>query len=49
VVSAVNRQLDQSDMVDMNAEVTSGSNEEDVARRFLREAGMMEPMQFDDA
>jgi osmoprotectant transport system substrate-binding protein len=49
VVSAVNRQLDQSDMVDMNAEVTSGANEEDVARRFLREAGMMEPMQFDDA
>jgi osmoprotectant transport system substrate-binding protein len=49
VVSAVNRRLTQSDMVDMNAEVTNGESDEDVARRFLREAGMMEPMRLDDA
>ncbi|MFL6134335.1 MAG: glycine betaine ABC transporter substrate-binding protein [Nocardioidaceae bacterium] len=49
VVSAVNRRLTQSDMVDMNAEVTNGDSDEDVARRFLREAGMMEPMRLDDA
>ena len=49
VVSAVNRRLTQTDMVDMNAEVTDGARDEDVARRFLREAGMMERMQFDDA
>jgi osmoprotectant transport system substrate-binding protein len=49
VVSAVNRRLTQSDIVDMNAEVTNGDSDEDVARRFLREAGMMEPMRLDDA
>jgi osmoprotectant transport system substrate-binding protein len=46
VVSAVNRRLTQSDMVDMNAEVTAGEPDEDVARRFLRDAGLMQPMRL---
>jgi osmoprotectant transport system substrate-binding protein len=48
VVSAVNRRLTPSDMVDMNAEVTGGETDEDVARRFLRDAGMMQPMRLED-
>lgn len=48
VVSAVNRRLTQSDMVDLNADVTSGEPEEEVARRFLREAGLLDPMQLED-
>jgi glycine betaine/choline ABC-type transport system substrate-binding protein len=48
VVSAVNRRLTQDDMVDMNAEVTNGERDEDVARRFLRDAGLMEPMQLEE-
>jgi hypothetical protein len=30
--------------VEMNAEVTGGEPDEDVARRFLRDAGLMQPM-----
>jgi glycine betaine/choline ABC-type transport system substrate-binding protein len=48
VVSAVNRRLTQSDMVDMNAEVTGGESDEEVARRFLRDIGLAEPMRFED-
>lgn len=48
VVSAVNRRLTQSDMVDMNAEVTGGERDEEVARRFLRDAGLAEPMRFEE-
>lgn len=48
VVSAVNRRLTQSDMVDMNAEVTAGETDEDVARRFLRDAGLMQPMRSEN-
>jgi osmoprotectant transport system substrate-binding protein len=44
VVSAVNSRLTQSAMVEMNAEVTGGEPDEDVARRFLRDAGLMQPM-----
>ena len=44
VVSAVNRRLTQADMVDLNADVTNGEPDEEVARRFLREAGLLEPM-----
>jgi glycine betaine/choline ABC-type transport system substrate-binding protein len=47
VVSAVNRRLTQSDMVEMNAEVTAGETDEDVARQFLRDAGLMQPMRLD--
>ncbi len=48
VVSAVNRRLTQEAMVDMNAEVTDGESDEVVARRFLRSAGLMEPMRLED-
>ena len=48
VVSAVNRRLTQDDMVDMNAEVTAGDSDEDVAGRFLRGAGLMQPMRLDE-
>jgi osmoprotectant transport system substrate-binding protein len=47
VVSAVNRRLTQPDMVDLNAEVTGGESDEDVARRFLRDAGLLEPLRDD--
>ena len=43
VVSEVNRRLTQQAMVDMNAAVTDGEDEETVARRFLREAGLLDP------
>lgn len=48
VVSAVNRRLTQDDMVDMNAAVTDGDSDEDVASRFLRDAGLMQPMRLDN-
>jgi osmoprotectant transport system substrate-binding protein len=48
VVSAVNRRLTQDDMVDMNAQVTEGETDEDVAGRFLRDAGLMQPMRLDN-
>jgi glycine betaine/choline ABC-type transport system substrate-binding protein len=48
VVSAVNRRLNQDDMVDMNAQVTAGDSDEDVAGRFLRDAGLMQPMRLDN-
>ena len=37
VVSAVNRELTQEDMVDLNADVTDGQSDEVVAARFLRD------------
>ena len=39
VVDSVNRLLTQDVMVDLNAVVTEGQDEADVAERFLREAG----------
>jgi glycine betaine/choline ABC-type transport system substrate-binding protein len=48
VVSAVNSRLTQSDMVDLNAQVTGGESDEDVARRFLRGEGLLEPMRSED-
>ncbi|HYO38458.1 MAG TPA: glycine betaine ABC transporter substrate-binding protein [Nocardioidaceae bacterium] len=48
VVSAVNGRLTQSDMVDLNAEVTGGESDEDVARGFLRSEGLLEPMRAGD-
>lgn len=44
VVDAVNRRLTQETMVDMNSAVTDGQDDADVARRFLREAGLLEPI-----
>jgi osmoprotectant transport system substrate-binding protein len=46
VVSEVNRRLTQSEMVDMNAEVTEGMSDAEAARRFLRDAGLMDRTQF---
>ena len=44
VVDAVNAQLTQDVMVDLNAAVTEGQPEEDVAERFLEDAGLLEPI-----
>ena len=42
VVDAVNRRLTSSEMVAMNAAVTEGQDDGEVARRFLREAGLLQ-------
>lgn len=44
VIDTVNSELTEDAMVDMNAEVTDGRSEADVARSFLREAGLMTPL-----
>ena len=44
VVDAVNGRLTQDVIVDMNAEVTAGQDDGEVARRFLRQAGLLEPI-----
>jgi len=44
VVDAVNSLLTQDVIVDLNAAVTEGRVEEDVAEQFLREAGLLEPI-----
>jgi glycine betaine/choline ABC-type transport system substrate-binding protein len=41
VVDAVNRRLTQDAIVQMNADVTAGQDEGDVAVRFLRQAGLL--------
>jgi glycine betaine/choline ABC-type transport system substrate-binding protein len=48
VVSTVNGRLTQSDMVDLNAQVTGGEPDEDVARGFLRDEGLLQPMRSGD-
>jgi osmoprotectant transport system substrate-binding protein len=49
VVDAVNRRLTGSEMVEMNAAVTEGQDDGEVARRFLREAGLLQrPLDSDD-
>ena len=48
VVDSVNRRLTQQAIVGMNADVTAGQSDEDVARRFLREAGLLRPLGSDD-
>jgi glycine betaine/choline ABC-type transport system substrate-binding protein len=47
VVNAVNAELTDDAMVDMNAEVTDGADDGRVARAFLRGAGLMEPLRED--
>jgi osmoprotectant transport system substrate-binding protein len=44
VVNAVNRRLTEDVIVDMNAAVTAGQDDGEVARRFLRQAGLLEPI-----
>ena len=48
VVDAVNRLLTEDAMVDLNAAVTEGQPEEDVAESFLRDAGLLEPIGSED-
>jgi osmoprotectant transport system substrate-binding protein len=47
VVDAVNRRLTSSEIVAMNAAVTEGQPEGEVARRFLRDAGLQRPLDSD--
>lgn len=44
VVDAVNGRLTQDVIVEMNSAVTDGQEDVEVARRFLREAGLLEPI-----
>ena len=44
VVDAVNRRLTSSEIVAMNAAVTEGQNDGEVARQFLREVGLQRPL-----
>lgn len=44
VVNEVNGRLTQDVIVEMNSAVTNGQEDVDVARRFLREAGLLEPI-----
>ncbi len=47
VVNAVNRELTEEDMVSMNAEVTNGRDDNEVAVDFLRSVGLMTPLDLD--
>ncbi len=44
VVDAVNSRLTQDVIVDLNAAVTDGRTDADVARRFLEDQGLLEPL-----
>jgi osmoprotectant transport system substrate-binding protein len=44
VVNAVQERLTEDAIVDMNAAVTQGQDDGDVARRFLRQVGLLEPI-----
>jgi glycine betaine/choline ABC-type transport system substrate-binding protein len=46
VVDAVNGRLTQDVIVDLNAAVTDGRTDADVARRFLQEQGLLEPIRL---
>jgi glycine betaine/choline ABC-type transport system substrate-binding protein len=48
VVDSVNRLLTQDVMVDLNAAVTEGQDEVDVAERFLRDNGLLQPIRGGD-
>jgi len=48
VVDAVNRELTEGAMVQMNAEVTDGRSDEAVAREFLRSVDLDKPLRDDD-
>ena len=47
VVDAVNGELSEEAMVQMNAEVTEGGDDSEVATRFLRGVGLMQPLRGD--
>jgi osmoprotectant transport system substrate-binding protein len=44
VIDTVNSELTEDAMVEMNAQVTEGRGEAEVARAFLREVGLMTPL-----
>jgi osmoprotectant transport system substrate-binding protein len=44
VVDAVNAELTEEAMVSMNAEVLQGRDDSAVARAFLRDVGLMQPL-----
>ena len=48
VVDAVNRELTEEAMVQMNAEVTDGRSDEAVAREFLRSVDLDQPLRNED-
>ncbi len=48
VVDAVNGRLTQDVIVGLNAAVTDGQPDTEVARRFLRDAGLLQPIRLDD-
>lgn len=47
VVNAVNSTLTEGAMVDMNADVTEGDDDGEVATRYLRSVGLMQPLRGD--
>ena len=47
VVDAVNRELTEDAMVEMNAQVTQGRDDSEVAVAFLRSVGLMTPLDLD--
>ena len=49
VVDAVNGRLTQDTIVEMNEALTSGQDEGEVARRFLRQAGLLQPTGADSS
>jgi osmoprotectant transport system substrate-binding protein len=49
VVDAVNARLSQDVIVGMNAAVTAGRADADVARQFLRDEGLLEPIRLGDS
>jgi osmoprotectant transport system substrate-binding protein len=48
VVNEVNRRLTTRAIVEMNQAVTEGQDDGDVAERFLREVGLLRPIDSDD-
>jgi glycine betaine/choline ABC-type transport system substrate-binding protein len=44
VVDAVNAELTEDVIIDLNAEVTEGRDDGEVARSFLRRVGLMTPL-----
>jgi glycine betaine/choline ABC-type transport system substrate-binding protein len=48
VVDAVNRRLTTDVIVGLNGAVTDGEDDGEVARRFLRQVGLLEPLEQDD-
>ena len=48
MVGAVNNRLTQDVIVGLNAAVTNGRTDTDVARQFLRDEGLLVPLRLDN-